>query len=525
MSTRIAGNPHLDGNPLDAAKLESLLRAAASGDFSPLARLDGHFAILARHGERSYAITDREGSYPVFHCANCGKFSLRFACGCPDSPRELTRGEIVQYMYSGVLPGGVTWKRDVSSLGAAEIAWIEKNRLHRKIWWLPPGMGQGEPAESWDAIFGHLADKIHRFGKGKTLLLPISGGVDSRLIAALVKESGHKDVLAFTYGTADSNEMAWGRQSAKILGFRWEGIEYSESTWRGLFEDEEFASFLDRWSSGVSPPHIQDFPAARRLKDILGSLENTVVLPGFGQIERDTRVSITERGGGTLSREQILAKVIRHEMFLWNIWTPSWNGWKELKRALRQEWSTDSVAKDLSGHDYAIYWYWRNRFSRYLMNSQRNYEHFGGQWLLPLCDERFVQHRLSLGPEDARKRRGLSEAASNYFQRFGLELPLTTRVGRIPIPDLAEGFFERHLSWLPIHVSRKMLIRSRSGSAGDWVRWSVLLPPKARARIRFVGVPIFMSFMALREILAKQNPDAEMMNLLDRITEGFSGEI
>jgi asparagine synthase (glutamine-hydrolysing) len=525
VSTRIAGNPHLDGIPLDSAKLNGLLAILSIGDTSPLARLDGHFAILAQHGERSFAITDREGSYPVFHCANCGKFSLRFACECPDSARELTRGEIVQYMYSGVLPGGVTWQKNVTSLGAAEIGWIEKGRLKRNTWWHPPGMTKGRRAESWDELFGHLADKIHRFGKGKTLLLPISGGVDSRLIAALVKESGHEDVLAFSYGTADSSEMAWGRQSAKILGFRWEGIEYSESTWQGLFEDEEYLNFVDRWSSGVSPPHIQDFPASQRLNEILGGLENTVLLPGFGPVEPDIQISATERGGHALTREQTLAKLIRHEMFLWNIWNPRWNGWKELKQGLREDWLADPMARKLGGHDYILHWYWKNRFSRYLMNSQRNYERFGAQWLLPFCDERWLENRLSLNRDDAWMRRGIVEAASSYLHRFGIDLPFAGSAGRIFLPDFAEGFFEKHLPWLPVHVSRKMLARSKSGAAGDWMRWSVLLSPRARKRVRFIGVPRFMSFMVLREIMDRQAEDTQMMDLLDRISEGFSGDI
>ncbi|GEM_PF-783283 len=55
-------------------------------------------------------------------------------------------------------------------------------------------------------------------------ILPLSGGMDSRLMACLGKEQG-VDIRAFTYGPENWNEVVYARQIARELNIPWERID------------------------------------------------------------------------------------------------------------------------------------------------------------------------------------------------------------------------------------------------------------------------------------------------------------
>ena len=56
--------------------------------------------------------------------------------------------------------------------------------------------------------------------KNQPLLIPLSGGYDSRLIACLCKKSGLENVTCFTYGREDSFEVAISKKVASALGYK-----------------------------------------------------------------------------------------------------------------------------------------------------------------------------------------------------------------------------------------------------------------------------------------------------------------
>jgi hypothetical protein len=58
-------------------------------------------------------------------------------------------------------------------------------------------------------------------------LLPLSGGLDSRLIAAVGADLG-ADMHAFSWGAANSADVVYGEQIAQVLGLPWERIDLGQ---------------------------------------------------------------------------------------------------------------------------------------------------------------------------------------------------------------------------------------------------------------------------------------------------------
>jgi asparagine synthetase B (glutamine-hydrolysing) len=84
--------------------------------------------------------------------------------------------------------------------------------------------------EPWPANKAELAEALHRhLGRAlerrlrnvEKVLLPLSGGLDSRTVAGLLAQSGFSgEVLAYSFGQASSRDVRYGRAIARKLGYR-----------------------------------------------------------------------------------------------------------------------------------------------------------------------------------------------------------------------------------------------------------------------------------------------------------------
>ena len=66
-------------------------------------------------------------------------------------------------------------------------------------------------------VFDIISDRLIRSLQGKTAIIPLSGGYDSRLIAVMLKNKGLKDVICFTYGRKGNPEVEISEKVAKLL--------------------------------------------------------------------------------------------------------------------------------------------------------------------------------------------------------------------------------------------------------------------------------------------------------------------
>lgn len=127
---------------------------------------------------------------------------------------------------------------------------------------------------------------------GRPVLLPLSSGYDSRLIACLCRKFGLRDVVCFTYGRRDSFEVEVSRQVAERLGYEWHYVEYTSETWRRFLESPAFDDYCAFSGNLTANPHFQDFPAVMELRRRGVLREGMVVLPGH----------VGDMGGGWLPR-------------------------------------------------------------------------------------------------------------------------------------------------------------------------------------------------------------------------------
>jgi len=208
------------------AAFQAFLGAAERGEARPEA-LCGHWCVLylAAGGESVRLWTDPAGSLHMYYLdtARSGMVGTRFRDLAGQSERELDWEGLAGFFGLGFFPGDRTFYRDIRILRPASVYEFDgEGRLERQQryweWFHKPDERRSEAdtiAEFGAILREVLADQTRE----ERVALPLSGGLDSRTVAACLPEGAKP--FSYSYGyTADSIEIRIARQVAEAAGVR-----------------------------------------------------------------------------------------------------------------------------------------------------------------------------------------------------------------------------------------------------------------------------------------------------------------
>lgn len=234
--------------------------------------------------------------------------------------------------------------------------------------------------------------------KGETVVLPLSGGYDSRLIAWMLKKYGIEDVLCYTYGVASNPERVIAERVAKTLGFKWRFIEYDAQRWVDCMKSPEMATYWEYAFRGTSSPVLSNFPAMMELASEFDSVSRPVFLPGHvadSWAGCQVLECLKERASyppGEYHSDYVnilgcpvVSAIAHRHLNLWPVSPCLWN--TEPWRSVAQRIHASVLAYE-NQRGYGIWthaeWALRSRLALWLVNGCRCFEYFGGAFMLPL---------------------------------------------------------------------------------------------------------------------------------------------
>jgi len=248
-------------------------------------------------------------------------------------------------------------------------------------------------------VFRQAIDRLCRYADGRQIVVPLSGGLDSRLICLGLRDAGYPRIQTFTYGVPGNSDSTVSEQVAKALNLPWTFVPYSQSLWREVWGSSRFASYCDDAESFASVAHIQDWPATKRLVENGRIERDAIVAPGTtGDFPTGYHFSVFRDLFDEAEERDTPVKSIWKYFYTLN---QSWEAAHALgiserrlrhgiKRRVLEEIALlppenrgDNPAKLLG-------WEWKYRHSNFLVNSVRTYEFFGLDWWLPLADADYV---------------------------------------------------------------------------------------------------------------------------------------
>jgi hypothetical protein len=130
----------------------------------------------------------------------------------------------------------------------------------------PHGDSKHEIRTIAHGLINRLKAELREISTGKThILLPLSGGMDSRIIAGVLqalRQSGEIGavVTAMTWGTADSRDVIYAERICRLLGWDWVCLPTTAQT---FLDNIDLAAHL---GGGISALHFHAIASARRLK-------------------------------------------------------------------------------------------------------------------------------------------------------------------------------------------------------------------------------------------------------------------
>jgi len=358
-----------------------------------LAALNGDFAVVIRAGGEVIAAVDRLRSIPLFYGLSRQRFLLSDDAWRVRSfvgDRELDPDTATEFLLTGYVTGSDTLYRNLKQIRSGEMIRVEdvgtiritRERYYRYFHLDSREEPEEELRRAMGEMFERVFDRFCRSLRGKRIVVPLSGGFDSRMIVTALKQAGMRDVVCFSYGAPGNRESALSREVARRLGFEWHFVPYSRRRWRAWFNSRDGLAYRRYAEGACSLAHLQDWPAVRELLAAGVLARGDEIAPGHSPIGQHIPSNWATMGSLT----DVVDGILDFHYALWK-WAPGVNGLRDLLESrLLASLEVDAVRGPIEAGSASELWEVEERQSKFIVNSVRAYEFLGCGWRLPLCD-------------------------------------------------------------------------------------------------------------------------------------------
>lgn len=365
---------------------------------------------------------------PIFYTVTNGSLKVS------DNPKKLAQGgsnfdelSINEFMSFGYVTSNRTLFKNIFSLEAGSLLTFNQGLVNVSLEYIYNSMPVAKHSyhdlmdQLWgvsEAVFNDLIKAI----QGKTVILPLSSGYDSRFIASMLKLGGFENVQCFAWGNPGNKDIEISRQVAKKLGYQWDAIDFSEKNWQKIINQVWVCPLLIESANYVSTSGAASLPFQDYLQKL--DIENSVLLPGH------TGDFI---GGGHLPIT-LTMNATAHDICQFIIKKHSLANSTQENRIIRMELDKQINSLDQRMETYRIFeaWEQRERQAKFIANTNRYYESLKVGWNMPLWSSYFVDFWDTI-PLDYKKNNKLYNdfVINKIFYKLGVNFGLKNKTKSI----------------------------------------------------------------------------------------------
>jgi asparagine synthase (glutamine-hydrolysing) len=332
-------------------------------------RQDTFFAFIYEDDNKIVAAADIVCSFPLVYSHKYKIITDKIECIKSEESINDVQKLHFQYAFS-TLGSNTLFPEWQTILPGQYIVYNKKDDLLTKHYYTLCGERQ-KTNKNIKEIFHDIEEKIEFRCKNKQVILPLTGGYDSRCIAAILYQKNIKNVLCITYGKEDSYEVKTAKHIAQKLGFEWLFIPFDKDVFAYYFSDE-YQKYSTSSHLYRAVPYEQDQLALAYLLKNNKLKDAYIVLSGFGgdyisgchftknSVYNISNYVIDKHYGIITSQEKILIKKSLEGYF------------KNLPLSYPNNYQQ---------------WLLENRKSKFLLSALRGFEFLGGEWHLPFFDK------------------------------------------------------------------------------------------------------------------------------------------
>lgn len=197
-------------------------------------KLNGSFviAICDLKVEKLLLVNDRYGLRPHYYAVNNDKLlfapEVKAILQDKDFKKELNDETVADFFAFGEILGNKTFFKEIEVLPPASILTYEKGEISIKQYWnfnYEPDYSKTEDEFVDELVITFKKAVAIRMKDNNHCGVSLSGGLDSRSVVAAIEKNKRKDVLAFTFGPLDCDEVKIAKKVADITGLMHKIIE------------------------------------------------------------------------------------------------------------------------------------------------------------------------------------------------------------------------------------------------------------------------------------------------------------
>ncbi len=397
------GRAYGDSGALSMEEIHGIIAKALEQDClkEALERIRGFFALAFETENLEIAAVDHVRSRPLFYGICDGHLVVsdraqRVRKG--SHSEELDQQGLEELRLTLYVTGARTMAKGVSQLNGGEFIVWKKGSSPAKVRSYfqlrhtePESADETILAERLRCAFRASVHRMLEYAEGRQIMLPLSGGVDSRLIAAGLREAGYDNVQAFCFGQAGHPEVQISQRVAEALGFPWTFVDYTRDEWRDSWGASDRIAYQRYGSQLTSAPVYSDWLAVRKLREDGVAEKGCVFAPGHtGDFITGGHIPGIAFTGDKFTRPALAEQIFAHHYNCSPVEAGSPRDVDWWRDYITSQLQCDEQIDAPGFADEYQRWEWRERQCKYIVNNVRCYEFHDADWWLPLWDREFV---------------------------------------------------------------------------------------------------------------------------------------
>jgi asparagine synthase (glutamine-hydrolysing) len=424
---------------------------------------NGIFTVVINKGDEFWCANDRSGTFPLFYYDVNGEWVVTDDFKTINKERNFNYNNFQLNLFKslGHTFGCETLISNVFQLQCAQVLKLQSNKQKEAEFYhsfsvnkfnvKPETLLLKEGVKVFERSFKRLVKSLN----GRTAVVPLSGGYDSRMIVAGLKKHGYKDVICFTYGKRENNkELVLSEKVAHQLGYKWIFVEYNSSLIEGYAETQEFQEYMHYMSHLGSMFYLQEYFAVKYLSDNKLVPDDSVFLPGHSgdliggsQLVKvfDKEIRFNEIPDRFLSKKINLAPLNTKDK-------------ERLKNLVQNEISaafSNNAATVFEELDI------REKISKVIFNSSLVFDYFNYEKRFPFWDNDILNFFLSI-PLEQREMKKLYDTILVQYYFTPLNINYSRELQPVKKQIVIQSIKNRIKKYLPITVRHKLLRKT------DW---------------------------------------------------------
>ncbi|ELZ39422.1 asparagine synthase-related protein [Halorubrum tebenquichense] len=422
----VRGHAFHEGEYKAAKDLAALVKDTENVDELSLllSSLNGFFSVVVDDNNKTIFAADRMRTGPIFYSLVDNELQVSDNCGwvIKQTP-DLTKSELseVEYETTRFVTGPYTLYEEVKQLQSGEVVVFEKDsasfstQQHHLHTVTESNYEQSELNQEFQRVLDSVFERLTEVADGRPIVVPLSGGYDSRLIALMLKRVGYDNVITYTIDTGgDTTSIA--REVAEDLGFPWVTAEETHSEWDELYNSDEWNDFFDMAGYLGGLPNPTGIPTMKKLRRSGKIPEDALIVPGHSALDSMKATPKDLENTDDINLQQLTDHIVKQHY--------KYNEKTDIPKEMISDRIVESIGIGTShapkSSDEAFErWRLKERRTKLIFNGNRNFDFFGWDCWVPLEDNELYEFWRKVPMEQKRHRSFYENHIENLYVEVG----------------------------------------------------------------------------------------------------------